>query len=125
MPVYIEISLHQLKQITEEFVDCKKQLQMDCLRIMEIEKKMEKFPYEKTAVVCRRLKKQTEELFLEIQKMKKLEIALKKIIFLYENCEEDILNFSDDNQSKWKEYLVLHDLNHTKDLMDQYGIRIR
>lgn len=90
-----DIVLKKLKHLAEDLRDCERRIKSQRAQLEATNEVLRTMDSEAMHIVCDKLKRQSEGLNREEQKIKMLRTGLLRIISLYENCEEKILSMED------------------------------
>lgn len=112
-----DISLVKLRGFSKELNMCAQKIRKERLELTEVRSVLRRIEDEAIGIVASNLEKQIERLAQEEINLRKLRVCLDRIISLYEQCEEKILDYGETDG--WIARAVLLNINrYTKVLKE-------
>lgn len=123
--MYMEIALTRIRGITEELKDNEKKLKVRELEIQEVEQELLRLEDMGMQELVRKLKKQRESLYEEIQEVQKFRRCLEKIVLLYYRCEKNAADYEPYMQEVIIPKFMFYNLRKLSRQLSDYGIKFQ
>lgn len=119
--MYTEIELNKLKKEIYQLMECEKQVKKNLVTINELSERLKRTEDSSISEIGKKMRFWNEKFLEERKKMKKLRIALEYIVELYEQCEEQIMEYEDSKKRKEVKYKRKW-IGFMKEILEDNGI---
>lgn len=123
--MYTEISFKKLEHIVQEIEMCESSLKRQLEQLLEVQNKLKSMDSEAVQLIIKSIQTRNDELLSAVQKVKLLKISLSKIIELYCNCEDKIIQLEDEQLKKLDTNIELRQLYSLNKALKISGISFK